>query len=75
MSDDPVLHSLHEDLSEMAEELRKAVEVIRFYARRGVVSPKVDDEIAEDGGDKARAILARLARAALAEIEGGKKDE
>ena len=37
-----------------AERLEAA---LRFYARRGVVSPWVDDEINEDGGDIARAAL------------------
>jgi hypothetical protein len=57
-----VEQSLHEDLSEMAEQLRQAEDVIRFYARKGVVGPAVDDEIANDGGDKARAYIAKLER-------------
>lgn len=43
-----VEQSLHEDLSEMAEQLRQAEDVIRFYARRGVVGPAVDDEHSVD---------------------------
>ncbi len=42
------------------ERLAKAVEALRFYAKRGVVSPQMDDQISEDGGDKARTTLAEI---------------
>jgi hypothetical protein len=44
----------------MEQEIEKLTAALRFYARSGVVSPKVDDEIREDGGETARVALAQI---------------
>lgn len=44
----------------MEQEIEKLRAALRFYARRGVVSPEVDDEINEDGGEVARVALAQV---------------